>query len=143
MNELASDAIGADSTLMEGNTFLGLVEWVRNDLLTELVLSMGILAFEAIATSLGSAPLSAHFRFIFAFVDLGATSDGLVCLGVEAKALDGLELGRGLDDEVGAFVARIATLRGCVGVLVIAGGRAVGVAALALISDSFGLLLEE
>ena len=77
MNEFASDTVWADTVLMVSYTLFGLVEWVCDDLASELVLAMGVLAFEAIATGLGSAPLAAHFRFIFAFVDFSTSFLGL------------------------------------------------------------------
>ena len=118
MNELASDAVRTEPCLVVGDTFFGLVKWIINRFLTKLVLPMGVLALVAIATGLGPAPLSAHFRFIFALVDCDTTFLGLLS-GVESEALDTLELRWGLDHELWdmmrtAFVTGITTVGGSV-----------------------------
>lgn len=101
MDEFASDPIRAVAVLVEGNALFGLVVWILDGLGDQLVLSMSKLALVTVRTGLVSAPLTTHFRFIFALVNLSS----LLALfsGIKPAHVYRFHLRRGLDHKVTAF----------------------------------------
>jgi len=100
MDEFTPAPIGTVPLLMETIAFPGFIVRVSLKFRDQLMFPMGELTFVAVAAlSISLEPLATHFGLVLGFVDFGL---GLrVCVGgaagVEAMAVDGVELRRGAD----------------------------------------------